>query len=65
MEVGALIRHSDDTYEKGDNIYYDDKGSKILATGSSSCIFRPNIPCKGDETNGMVRLAEAKIWLHC
>ena len=53
MEGGALIRQIDDTYEKGDNIYYDDKGSKILATGSSSCIFRPNIPCKGDETNGM------------
>ena len=25
------------------------KGGKLLATGSSgTCIFRPNIPCKGD-----------------
>ena len=23
----------------------NDKGAKILATGSSSCIFQPNIPC--------------------
>ena len=27
-------------------------GGKLLATGSSSCIFRPNIPCKGDKKEG-------------
>ena len=24
------------------------EGGRLLATGSSSCIFRPNIPCDND-----------------
>jgi len=45
MEGGKLIRKS-----KESDISYPnnkDKGAKLLASGSSSCVFHPNIPCKG------------------
>ena len=43
MFGGKLIKTNDD-----DNSFKsmnNEKGAKILATGSSSCIFQPNIPC--------------------
>ena len=46
MEGGALIRKSNDTHYNNTQKNNQKMGAKILATGSSSCIFRPNIPCK-------------------
>ena len=45
MEGGKFIRkniESDISYANNKN-----KGAKLLASGSSSCVFHPNIPCKG------------------
>ena len=45
MKGGKLIKDN-----KISNISYPnnkDKGAKLLASGSSSCVFHPNIPCKG------------------
>jgi len=53
MEGGALIKKNGIEYDKYDEKKEDEHfGAKILATGSSSCIFRPNIPCKGDKKEG-------------
>ena len=41
MFGGKLIKRDDDSIKSMNN----EKGAKILATGSSSCIFQPNIPC--------------------
>jgi len=43
MEGGKLIKNNNVSSK---NNYENNKGAKILATGSSSCIFHPNIPCK-------------------
>ena len=42
MEGGSLLKKNIDSSIEENN----EKGAKILATGSSSCIFHPNIPCK-------------------
>ena len=42
MEGGSLLKKNVDSSIEENN----EKGAKILATGSSSCIFHPNIPCK-------------------
>ena len=41
MFGGKLIKRNDNSIKSINN----EKGAKILATGSSSCIFQPNIPC--------------------
>ena len=43
MLGGKLIKRNN--YEDSDKSMNNEKGAKILATGSSSCIFQPNIPC--------------------
>ena len=45
MEGGKLIKNDNTvptSYPSSNN-----KGAKLLASGSSSCVFYPNIPCKG------------------
>ena len=43
MLGGKLITRNEDSIIN--NKLNNNKGAKILATGSSSCIFQPNIPC--------------------
>jgi len=45
MLGGKLIKKNNLDYDNN-IIINEEKGAKILATGSSSCIFRPNIPCR-------------------
>ncbi len=42
MLGGALIKKENIYSDLSDN---NEKGAKLLASGSSSCVFRPNIPC--------------------
>ena len=46
MEGGALIKKNGIEYDNKSDKKKEEEhfGAKILATGSSSCIFRPNIP---------------------
>ena len=53
MDGGKLIRKDHNgakDYRKGlEKFKSDDHGAALLASGSSSCIFHPNIPCKGSD----------------
>jgi|TARA_Y100000389_G_C17450070_1_gene514178 serine/threonine protein kinase len=56
MLGGALIKKYHDKYNDDSEIN-NEKGAKLLATGSSSCVFHPSIPCKdskGKPTNDKI-----------
>uniref|UniRef100_A0A6C0C7G8 Protein kinase domain-containing protein n=1 Tax=viral metagenome TaxID=1070528 RepID=A0A6C0C7G8_9ZZZZ len=46
MEGGALIKKYNSSDTLNLNEQNDEMGAKLLASGSSSCIFKPFIPCK-------------------
>ena len=46
MEGGALIKKYNSSNDKQFNEQDNEMGAKLLASGSSSCIFKPFIPCK-------------------
>ena len=51
MKGGKLIKkNNDETFNLNINNEAN-KGAKLLASGSSSCVFRPNIPCKDTTEN--------------
>ena len=45
MEGGKLLKKTTSAYTS----YSNNKGAKLLASGSSSCVFHPNIPCKNSK----------------
>ena len=47
MYGGKLIKKNEETSISNNK----ERGAKILATGSSSCIFQPNIPCLNSKDN--------------
>ena len=71
MEGGTLIHKNvhPNIYLSNEND--NEKGGKLLASGSSSCVFRPFIPCKGssdkqtnDKISKIIYGSKSEIYLN-